>query len=194
MEAAPIDPNDSNSTVLSMEVDLVTATDPKFWKWADQRLYATLGTSPTRSPVTSRGTTAQIDQSFWENMTKLMGSGTWTMLQAQPSQQIPTATIIAQVGCRYFFSDWAITALIGYVQVYTETGIPRIWGRFQIPKECVNNRQQLMEGMMYWANKNSIEIDIVVFFVKMEIEEMVNTNFNPGGNVLQVTRARKVVF
>ena len=51
-----------------------------------------------------------------------------------------------------------------------------------------------MEGMMYWANKNSIEIDIVVFFVNTEIEEMVNTNFNPGGDVLQVTRAHKVGF
>ena len=37
--------------------------------------------------------------------------------------------------------------------------------------------------MMYWANTNGIEIDTAVLFVKMEIEEMVKTKFNPGGTV-----------
>ena len=40
-----------------------------------------------------------------------------------------------------------------------------------------------MSGMMYWANKNGIEIDTDVFFAKLEIEEMVKTKFNPGGPV-----------
>ena len=35
--------------------------------------------------------------------------------------------------------------------------------------------------MMYWAKKNGIEIDTAVFFVKLAIEEMVKTKFNPGG-------------
>ena len=37
--------------------------------------------------------------------------------------------------------------------------------------------------MMYWVKTNGIEIDTVVFFVKLEIEEMVKTKFNPGGPV-----------
>ena len=37
--------------------------------------------------------------------------------------------------------------------------------------------------MMYWAKKNGIEIDTAVFFVKLAIEEMVKTKFNPGGPV-----------
>ena len=37
--------------------------------------------------------------------------------------------------------------------------------------------------MMYWAKKNGIEIDTAVFFVKLAIEEMVETKFNPGGPV-----------
>ena len=57
-----------------MEVKPVTITDPKFWKWSDQRLDATFGTSPTRSIVTRRSGKSQIDQSFWENVTKVMGS------------------------------------------------------------------------------------------------------------------------
>ena len=36
---------------------------------------------------------------------------------------------------------------------------------------------------MYWNMTNGIEIDTVVLFVKMEIEEMINTKFNPGGPV-----------
>ena len=47
-------------------------------------------------------------------------------------------------------------------------------------KECADNRQELLAGMMYWANKNVIEIDTEVFFVKLEIEEMLKTKFNPG--------------
>ena len=37
--------------------------------------------------------------------------------------------------------------------------------------------------MMYWAKTNGIKIDTAVFFVKMAIEEMVKTKFNPGGQV-----------
>ena len=37
--------------------------------------------------------------------------------------------------------------------------------------------------MMYWSKTNGIEIVTVVFFVKLAIEEMVNTKFNPGGLV-----------
>ena len=37
--------------------------------------------------------------------------------------------------------------------------------------------------MVLWANTNGTEIDTVVFFVKLAIEEMVKTKFNPGGPV-----------
>ena len=60
-----MDPNDKKSSVLSMEVELVTVTYPIFWEWADQRLDATLGTRTTRSIGTRRSGTSQIDQSFW---------------------------------------------------------------------------------------------------------------------------------
>ena len=70
-----------------------------------------------------------------------------------------------------------------YSQVYTEAGIPKFWVKFQMSKECADNRQEILACMMYWAKKNCIEIDIAVFFVKIEIEEMVKTNFNPGGLV-----------
>ena len=60
-----MEPNVKKISVLATEVELVTATDPKFWKWADRRLDATLGTRPKRSLVTERSGTSQIDQSFW---------------------------------------------------------------------------------------------------------------------------------
>ena len=46
-------------------------------------------------------------------------------------------------------------------------------------KECADNRQELLAGMMYWAKTNCIEIDEAVLFVKLAIEETVK-NFNPG--------------
>ena len=70
-----------------------------------------------------------------------------------------------------------------YAQVYTESGIPKNWGKFKISKECADNRQELLAGMMYWAKKNGIEIDTAVLFFKLEIEDMLNTKFNPGGPV-----------
>ena len=72
---------------------------------------------------------------------------------------------------------------MGYAQVYTESGIPKIWGKFQMSKECADNRQELLAGMMYWAKTNGTEIDTAIFFVKLAIEEMVKTKFNPGGPV-----------
>ena len=50
-------------------------------------------------------------------------------------------------------------------------------------KECSENHQEILAGMMYWDKTNVIEIDTAVFFVKLEIEEMVKTKFNPGGPV-----------
>ena len=50
-------------------------------------------------------------------------------------------------------------------------------------KKCSDNPQELLAGIMYWAKTNGIEIDTAVFFVNMEIEEMIKTKFNPGGPV-----------
>ena len=47
-------------------------------------------------------------------------------------------------------------------------------------KECAGNRQDLLVVMVYWDNTNGIKIDVAVLFVNLEIEEMVNTTFNPG--------------
>ena len=146
-------------------------------------MVAILGTRPTIYLVTNRGGTSHIDKSLWENLKRVMVSGIGAMNQAQQSQHQPTASPIAQTGHREFCSDWALVALMGYAQVYTETGIPRILVKFQMSKECADNRQELLAGMMYWAKKNGIEIDTAVFFVKLAIEDMVKTKFNPGGPV-----------
>ena len=53
-----MDPNDKKSSILATEVEPITVIDPKFWKWEDQRLDATLGTRPTRSVVTIGGGTS----------------------------------------------------------------------------------------------------------------------------------------
>ena len=98
-----------------------------------------------------------------------MGSSMGEMLQAQQIQNEPTAIPIVQAGCREFYSNWELAALIGYAQVYTEAGIPQKWGNFQMSKECADNRQELLAGMMYPAKKNGIEIDTYVFFVKLAI-------------------------
>ena len=62
--AAQMESN-KKSSILDMEVEPVTVKDPKFWKWADQRLDATLGTRTTISVFTRRSGTSQIDKSFW---------------------------------------------------------------------------------------------------------------------------------
>ena len=99
------------------------------------------------------------------------------MLQLQQSQHQPTSTPIAQAGCREFYIDWALAALMGHAQVYTEAGIPKIWGTFQMSKECDDNNQELLAGMMYWANTNGIKIDTAVLFVKLAIESMEKSHF-----------------
>ena len=81
MAAAQMYPK--KKSILAMEVEPVTITDPKFWKLSDQRLDATLGTRPTRSVFTRRSGTSQINQYFWENLTKVMGSSMGEMFQAQ---------------------------------------------------------------------------------------------------------------
>ena len=172
-----------------MEVEPVTITDQNFWKWEDHRLDATLGTRPKLSVVTRGSGTSQIDQSFWEILTKVMGSSMGETLKEQKIQQQPTATPIAQAGRREFYSDWELAELMGYAQVYTEDGIPKNWGKFQISKECADKRQELLAGMMYWAKKNGTEIDTAAFFVKLEIEEMAKTKFNPGGPVVMYESA-----
>ena len=78
-------PKLKKTSVLAMEVEPVTATDPKCWKRADQILDATLGTRPTRYLVTKRSGTSQIYQYFWENLTRVMGSGMGEMIQEQQS-------------------------------------------------------------------------------------------------------------
>ena len=50
-------------------------------------------------------------------------------------------------------------------------------------KECADNPQELLAGMMYWAKTNGIEIDTSLFFVKLATEEMIKKTFNPGGPV-----------
>ena len=59
------------------------------------------------------------------------------MLQAQQSQQQPNTTPIAQAGRKEFYSDWALAALMGYAQVYTEAGIPKIWENFKCPRNVM---------------------------------------------------------
>ena len=57
MVAAQMDPNYKNRSVLSIEVEPVTATDLNLWKWEDQRLNATLGTRTKIFPVNNRSGT-----------------------------------------------------------------------------------------------------------------------------------------
>ena len=87
-----MDPNDKKIIVLAMEVEPVTAIDPKFWKWADHRLDATLGTRPKISIVTRRSGTSQIGLSLWGKLTRVMGRGMGAMLWVQQSQHQPTDT------------------------------------------------------------------------------------------------------
>ena len=146
MTAAQMNPNDKKSSILAMEVEPVTFTDPIFLKWADQILDATLETIPTRSVVTRESGTSQIDQYFWENLTKAMGSIMGGNLQAQKSQQQPTSTPIAQAGRREFYSDWELAELIGYAQVYTEAGIPKIWRNFKCPRNVLTTARNCWQG------------------------------------------------
>ena len=84
------------------------------------------------------------------------------------------------MGRREFYREWSIAALIGYAQVYKESGIPTIWGKLKMSKEYAKNCQELMVGVTYWAKINCIEIDTAVLFVKLAIEETVTTKSNPG--------------
>ena len=124
-----------------------------------------------------------MDQSLWEIFTTVMVRNIGDMIQAQQSQQKADATPSAHAGRKGLYSEWALVSLMGYDQVYTEIGMPIIWGRFQIYKEYSDNRQELMTGMTYWAKKNGINIDTLVLFVNIYVDDMVDIKFNPGGPV-----------
>ena len=57
-------------------------------------------------------------------------------------------------------------------------------------KECADNRQGIFAGMMYWDKTNGTKMDTSVLFVKLAIEEMGNTKFNPGGPVAMYESAK----
>ena len=78
-----------------------------------------------------------------------MDSGIGEIIQVQQTQQQPTATTRAQAEHRELYGDWSLTVLMGYAQVNTESVISIIWGKFQIFKECADNHQYQMAGMMY---------------------------------------------
>ena len=105
---------------------------------------ATLGTRPTRSVVTIMSGTSQIDQFFWGKVTNVMGSTMGAMIQSQQSQQQPTINPIVQAGRKELYSNWALAALMGYAQVYTEAGIPNIW----VNLKCLRN--VLTTASNYW--------------------------------------------
>ena len=126
MVDSKMDPNSKMSSVLDMEVEPVTTTYQIFWKLEDQRLYDTLGTKPSRYPYTNRGSTEKMDQLLWGNLTKVMGSGIGDMIQAQHIQRHTAATPSAHAGRREFYIELALTKLMSYSQVYTESGIPKI--------------------------------------------------------------------
>ena len=105
MAAENMDPNDKKISVLDMNVEPVTVIDKLFWKWADQILDATFRTRPTRYLVTDIGGTSQIDQSLWENLTRVMVSSMGEMIHAPQIQQQPTSTPSAQAGHREFYSN-----------------------------------------------------------------------------------------
>ena len=63
------------------------------------------------------------------------------MIQAQQSQQQTTSTHSAQAVCSEFYKDLVLAELMGYALVYIETGIPIIWGKFQMSKEFADNCQ-----------------------------------------------------
>ena len=182
MAAAQMEPNNKKKRILSMEVEPVTIIDPKIWKWEYQRLYAALGKRPTILVVTRRSGTSQVDQFFWGDLTKFMGGSMGKMLQAQQIQQQPAATPLhkrAQVILQRLGTE--ITD--GICSGLHRSWHPKNLGEFQIFKECADNRQELLSGMMYCAKTNGIKIDTSVLFIKLEIEEMVKTKFNPGGPV-----------
>ena len=80
MAAEQMDPNNKKRSILVIGVEPIAITDPKFWKLADRILDTIFGTRPTRSVVTRRSGTSHIDQSFWENLTKVMGSSMGAIL------------------------------------------------------------------------------------------------------------------
>ena len=60
-------------------------------------------------------------------------------------------------------------------------------------KECADNRQEVLAGMMYWAKTNDIKIDTAVLFVKLEIEEMEKKNSTREAR-WQCMKVRRVGF
>ena len=61
MVEAQMDPYYKKISILDINVDPVTSTNPKNRKWSDHCLELTLGTKPAQSPVTNRGSTDYME-------------------------------------------------------------------------------------------------------------------------------------
>ena len=74
---------------------------------------------------------------------------------------------------------------MGYAQVYTEAGTPKIWEKNQMSKECADNRQELLAGMMYWAKKMAskfIQLYSLSIWKWKKWQKTIQPG-RPGGNV-----------
>ena len=102
-------------------------TDAEFWAWVELQLDATLGARPAQAVQHSGGGQPQMDPAFWAQLSKTMGSTFGAAVQVhQGQQQQAAATANANVGRRDVYNDWALSALMGYSNVPTERGIPRV--------------------------------------------------------------------
>ena len=104
MASAHVYPNKKKSIVLDMELEAFTTTDPIFLEMGRPLFEFNIGKNSARSPGTNKSGTSQMDQSFWENLIKVMGSGIGYMLHEQWSQHQPTATPSAHTRHREIYS------------------------------------------------------------------------------------------
>ena len=133
--AAQADPGNKKCSSLVFDVEPLTVIDAEFWAWVELRLDATLGARPV--PVTHQtgGGQPPMDPAFLAQLSKTIYSTFGAAVQVHQGQQQQSAeTANAIIGRRDVYNDWALSALMGYSNVPTERGIPRVWGNFKCPR------------------------------------------------------------
>ena len=182
MAAGQVDAPDKKSSMLSLDVEPVTATYEGFCKLVEHQLDATLGTNPHNIAPVGVGPPL-INEAFRTNMTKMLGTIIVTLQYQHPQQQHLGSTHSVHTGRREKYNNDALAAVMGYTNVFNTNGMPRIWGKFKKYKGLADNRQELKKGMECWSRMKRITIEKAIFFIKFTIEDIINISFTTGVSV-----------
>ena len=182
MTVVKVDVSDKKSSMMVLDLELVTDTDEGFWNWVEHRLDATLGAKPQIISPEMLGP-PQMTAAFWAGMTNIMGTSIVELQYQWTQKQQLGATHNIQINRIDNYNEYALAAIMGYAIVFNISGIPRIWVKLQQSKELAENRKQSKKVMECWARTKRNKTEKAILFLNLALEDIIKLRFTPGGSV-----------